>query len=204
MYNWSTLNAKVLRRLRCQLSRAHMEALAAAQPGAAEAMLSFLRRRLLEAHAEQQEEAAAARKAAVAAGSGARGARGEGLGDGEGEAEPSGREAGRRRRGDALVQAGSAPDWAGAKASMASLLSPAASPAKAPPFAQQRSEEIEGIAALHSGGEDAATVEALTQTNMLLQIKVQKLEQLLRLKDAKLQALTQTLSQQLEHGARLR
>ncbi|KAF8060531.1 Spef1 [Scenedesmus sp. PABB004] len=146
LYNWTTLNNKVLKRLGMQLSREHMQEIATGVPGAIEEALRVLKVKI----ASFQE-------------------------DGSGRTTP---------RGDALAAAGSltathAGFAAALSSSKARMQGLAGSPGQ-----QQQSEAL---------AEKERSICELRETNEILETKVRKLEQLVKLKDAKISTLVAKL-----------
>lgn len=177
-YNWSTLNQKVFKRMGFTLAREHYEAVANADPGAVERVLKLVRARM----ARFQEAAARGPRPAGASSS-----------------QPSSPAYAAAYEGAAAVAAlPYAPAVAAATDSIAALRlgGPRDVPSKlaatgaagggragSPAFPTLDQALASTLA------EKEQQLEELRDVNEILETKISKLEQLVRLKDAKIQAL---------------
>mmetsp|Transcript_119706 Transcript_119706/g.334125 ORF Transcript_119706/g.334125 Transcript_119706/m.334125 type:complete len:251 (-) Transcript_119706:125-877(-) len=174
MYNWTTLNQKVLKKLGYQIHQQDLEDVIKASPGAIERLLRVLQEKIIQAqngNLKVGKPAVASRVSATPEGR-------AGVGDESSSAASHARHpATEARRGQ--EQPGSRPR------------SDPGPPA--PVVAQRYQQEVDTELLV----EKEQTIAELREMVVIMSEKIKKLEQLVRIKDSKIDALTQKLH---KHG----
>jgi len=165
MYNWNTLNQKVLKRLGYQIHAQDLEDVTKAAPGAIERLLKVLQDRILEAKREGLK--------AGRVGGGARPS-----------ATP---ESGRAREDSNGRLSSGAGDGRRSQEPPASR--PRSDPAPPDPAVQRYQPEVDAELLI----EKEQTIAELREMVVIMSEKIKKLEQLVRIKDSKIDALGQKL-----------
>lgn len=164
LYNWSTLNQRVLRRLDFEIKRPEIEALVNCKPGVVEAVLMQLQRKISEFRQRRSQEEATSPQShsgPVAGGAGA------------------GHSTYGNRVGSELVSAAGSP-----VAPMKNINSNTDNAGSSSSTAASNTAVV---------AEKDATIAELRETVEILELKIKKLEQLVRLKDSRIQTLTSRL-----------
>ena len=179
-YNWATLNQKVFRKLGFHVEHAVVQEVVGAKLGAIEGILVQLRTKM----AQYQTRRAAKGTARSALGTHA--VRSQQLHPGHTSARTDHAAAANAAigaRAAAAVEAGA----------MGAVVAPPPPPIEPPPVhtqAQVNAGQVQAAVDAEMLVEKEQTIQELRETNEILEFKVQKLEQLIRLKDAKIQSLT--------------
>mmetsp|Transcript_24809 Transcript_24809/g.34193 ORF Transcript_24809/g.34193 Transcript_24809/m.34193 type:complete len:275 (+) Transcript_24809:32-856(+) len=207
MYNWNTLNQKVFKRVGFSFPRAECEAVCNCVPGSVERFLKMLRLKLAKHKQKQQPVGGASGGQAQQAGAQLL----QQGGDARGQAEPTNLQIKNLALGEnqpgypnqhSHQQYPHQPLHQQAYSADQSSLPQTASTSGAPPpeagWGPIGSAGIEGVAAALADRD--ATIGELRETNEILDLKVRKLEQLVRLKDAKIQTLMAKLHGKEQDG----
>ena len=176
-YNWATLNQKVFRKLGFHVEHAVVQDIVGAKLGAIEGTLLQLRTKMA-----QFQTRRAARGPARSA-RGAHAVRQQMLHPGHMSTQADAGDAARGARVAAAVEAGA----------MGAVAAPPPPPTEPTPVhtqAQAHADQLQAAVDAEMLVEKEQTIQELRETNEILEFKVQKLEQLIRLKDAKIQSLT--------------
>mmetsp|Transcript_74974 Transcript_74974/g.237061 ORF Transcript_74974/g.237061 Transcript_74974/m.237061 type:complete len:246 (+) Transcript_74974:194-931(+) len=165
MYNWNTLNQKVLKKLGYQIHQQDLEDVIKAAPGAIERVLKVLMDRIAQAQAGGMKvgKSGGAPRAAATPSDGGRASSGD-------DGLPSGA-AGRRRPRE---QPGSRPR---------------SDPGPPDPAVQKHQQEVDVELLV----EKEQTIAELREMVVIMSEKIKKLEQLVRIKDSKIEALNSQL-----------
>eukprot|EP00936_MAST-01D_sp_MAST-1D-sp1_P002628 g2628.t1 len=180
-YNWATLNQKVFRKLGFHVEHAVVQDIVGAKLGAIEGVLVQLRTKM----AQYQT-----RRAAKGTARSARGAHAVH----QQKLHPSHTSAQTDNAAAAAAAASGARAAAAVEAgAMGAVGAPPPPPIEPPPVhtqAQLNAGQLQAAVDAEMLVEKEQTIQELRETNEILEFKVQKLEQLIRLKDAKIQSLT--------------
>jgi hypothetical protein len=194
MYNWGTLNQKVFRRLGFVMDKGEVESLVNCKPGAVELLLMRLQKHITEIRAGRRSMGSPQGALEMGGASGASHSAEEGGYDG-GNGPTLNLYAGGAINNTSTISNNNAPQ---AVAPQVPRQQPMHAPAAAPQLAavphQTHSTHHHDVmvdAAILS--EKDATIRDLQETVEILELKIRKLEQLVKLKDSRIQTLTARL-----------